>query len=268
MIEEFRNFTAFSRENDPLKIKLVGETYCDKSFKITRKCSDLNALEFIIDGSGVLDIEGQYLTPQKDDVFFLKKGTKHSYYSDPDNPWHKYWIVFEGELAECLINLYLPSNTYIFRNCPIKKIFEEIIYISKQDIPYEALVSKVTVCLMKIFMYIRNQALLDNEDLPEIIRKKLDESIENEFNLDRLCQNMSYSKNHIINVFKQKYNITPYQYFLERKIDSAKSYLTHTNISIGSISETLHYADQQYFSTSFKNAVGCSPLEYRRKTRQ
>ena len=72
----------------------------------------------------------------------------------------------------------------------------------------------------------------------------------------------------IPNVFKNKYGITPYQYFLDKKIDAAKTYLTHTNISIGAISKTLHYEDQQYFSSSFKKTVGCSPVEYRRKTRK
>ena len=36
MIEEFKNFVPLIDENDPLKIKLVGETYCDKHFHIVR----------------------------------------------------------------------------------------------------------------------------------------------------------------------------------------------------------------------------------------
>lgn len=70
MIDNFKNFTALNDENEPLKIEIVGETYCDKTFHIERKCSDLNALEFIIDGKGVLDIDGQHLEPEKNDIFF------------------------------------------------------------------------------------------------------------------------------------------------------------------------------------------------------
>ena len=62
--------------------------------------------------------------------------------------------------------------------------------------------------------------------------------------------------------------MTPYQYDLERKIDAAKIYLVHTNMSIGDIAKVLHYADQQYFSSSFKSAVGCSPLEFRKRIRK
>lgn len=130
------------------------------------------------------------------------------------------------------------------------------------------MVNKITINLTQIFIYIRSRVLTENADLPEIIRRKLDECVESYFNLDKLCESMNYSKNYIINVFKSKYKITPYQYYLDKKIDAAKTYLTHTNVSVGTISKTLHYADQQYFSSSFKKAVGYSPLEYRRKTRK
>lgn len=268
MVEEFKSYVTFARSDDPLRIRLIGETYCNKNFCIERECSDLNAFEFIVDGSGVLDIDGQHLIPEKGDVFFLKFGTKHRYYSDAENPWHKFWIVFDGKLASSLIDCYLPKNTYLFKNCPIGKTFERIVSLSRQDMPYENMLNQVTLCLMDIFMYIRNRIKIDREDLPELIRKKLDESVEEKFNLDVLCESINYSKNYVINVFKSKYNLTPYKYFLDKKLDAAKAYLTHTNMSVNSIAETLHYSDQQYFSASFKQATGFSPLEFRKITRK
>ncbi|MBD5083142.1 MAG: AraC family transcriptional regulator [Clostridiales bacterium] len=269
MIEKFKNFTALYDENEPLKIDIVGETYCDKTFKIERNNSDLNAFEFIIDGKGTLEIDDQYLTVEKSDVFFLKKGSSHKYQSDSKEPWHKFWIVFNGDFAESLINCYLPKDVYLFKGCDaVKRYFEEIVETTRKDMPYDVMVNRITISLMHIFIYIRNRVLMENEDLPDIIRKKLDESIESPFNLDNLCKGINYSKNYVIHVFKNKYNLTPYQYFLDKKIDAAKTYLTHTNLSVGSIANTLHYADQQYFSSSFKKATGYSPLEYRRKTRK
>lgn len=269
MVEIFKNFTAFNDENEPLKIEIVGETECDKTFSIERRCSDLNALEFILDGKGTLDIDNQHLVPEKNDIFFLKVGTCHKYKSDAVNPWRKLWVVFKGAFADSLINCYLPKDVFLFKNCEtVKKQFQEIVELTQQDIPYDIMVNKITVILVQIFMYIRNRTIIENEELPDVIRKRLDESVECAYNLETLCKNINYSKNYIINVFKKKYKITPYQYFLERKIDSAKAYLTHTNASVGSIAKILCYADQQYFSSSFKKAVGCSPLEYRRKTRK
>lgn len=268
MIENFKNFSSFMSQEDPLKVWLVGETYCDKNFSIERENSDMMALEYIIEGTGTLNIDGQHLTPEAGDVFFLKLGSNHNYFTDNENPWHKYWIVFDGKMATTMADLYLPENTYLFENCNVKKHFERIYQLSREDISYEQMVSSITLELLHIFMFIRNRAEINNEGIAQIIRKKLDESVESQFNLDKLCCNINYSKNYIINVFKEEYELTPYQYYLERKIDAAKVYLMHTNTSIGDISKILHYADQQYFSSSFKKAVGCSPLEFRKKTRR
>jgi AraC-like DNA-binding protein len=268
MIENFKNFTSFMNPDDPISVRLVGETYCDKSFKISRDCSDMTALEYIIDGTGTLKIEGQHLTPSKGDIFFLKEGTKHKYSADETNPWHKYWIVFQGPFADAMIENYMPKDTYHFKNCAVKSYFEEIYKISINNYPYDVMVNKITVQLLKIFMYLRNMSRFDVEDLAEVIKKYLDESIEDDFNLDKLCSEVNYSKNYVINVFKEKYGITPYKYFIDRKIEVSKSYLTHTNVSIGDIAKLLHYADQQYFSTVFRNATGISPLKFRRITRK
>ena len=268
MIENFRNFTSFKNPENPLNVWLVGETYCDKTFKIARECSDLTALEYIVDGTGNLEIEGQHLTPSKGDVFFLREGTKHKYEADELNPWHKIWIVFYGKFADAMIDSYLPKDTYHFKNCAVKSYFEEIFKIATSNYEYGVMVNKITVQLLKIFIYLRDMSKFDTEDLAENIKKLLDDSIEDDFNLDKLCQEVNYSKNYVINVFKDKYGITPYKYFTERKIEVSKSYLTHTNVSIGDIAKLLHYADQQYFSTVFKNSQGISPLKFRRLTRK
>ncbi|MDE5984685.1 MAG: AraC family transcriptional regulator [Eubacterium sp.] len=268
MKEDFKNFVSFISDNDPMQMLIVGETYCDDTFRIERKNSDMMALEYIIDGSGTLDIDGQHLIPEKNDVFFLKLGSDHKYFPDAKNPWHKLWIVFDGKLAQTMAECYLPDNTYLFKNCNVKPHFESIVRLAKQDISYDKILSAVSLELMQIFMYIRNRVEMDNDNIAHKIKRMLDESVESHFNLDDLCADVNYSKNYIINIFKEEYGMTPYQYYLERKIDAAKVYLVHTNMSIGDISKVLHYADQQYFSSSFKNATGYSPLEFRKKARK
>ena len=268
MIESFRNFTSLNNPDEPLNVLFCGETYCDKSFKIQRECSDLTALEYIVEGTGTLDIEGQHFSPSAGDVYFLKKGTNHKYISDDKDPWHKFWVVFDGPFAESLIQNYLSDDTYYFENCAVKSYFEEIFKISQSDLPYNVMVKKISIELLKIFMYLHDMMKLDTEDLAEIIKKYLDESVEDDFNLDKLSEEVNYSKNYIINVFSKRYGVTPYKYFLERKIEVSKSYLTHTNVSIGDIAKILHYADQQYYSTVFKRSQGISPMKFRRLTRK
>ncbi|MDE5671303.1 MAG: AraC family transcriptional regulator, partial [Eubacterium sp.] len=75
----------------------------------------------------------------------------------------------------------------------------------------------------------------------------------------------NYSKNQIIRIFKETYGITPYRYFIERKIDIAKLYLSNTKSSISEISKILSFSDQNYFSSEFKKTTSLSPSDYRKK---
>lgn len=258
------DFWKYSSKDTPLDIITVGETFCDKHYKISRADSDLHAFEFILDGKGVLDINGQHLVPEKKDIFLLTEGSKHCYYADKYEPWHKIFIIFRGRMANELINCYLPNDIYLFKNCNTEYIFKAILKIAAN--PHFTYLQKddmITLELVKIFTYLKNRNNILNTDLADEIKKKLDYYIDKPFNMDILCKDMNYSKNHLINVFKSKYNVTPYVYYGKKRIDAAKYYLRNTQLSIKSIAQMLSYSDSNYLSNCFKKETGLTPLEYR-----
>ena len=75
MNEIILNFAPYYDESLPLNVRMMGETICDDTIDVVRTKSELTALEYIDDGCGTLEIEGRCVYPQKNDVFFLKKGT-------------------------------------------------------------------------------------------------------------------------------------------------------------------------------------------------
>ncbi len=266
-MENLKNFTVFMKKDNPLNIRLVGETVCDEKYYIERRCSDLLSLEYIVAGEGTLVINGQTLHPKSGDVFLLTKGSQHKYYPDPQNPWHKYWICFEGPLAEAMVQLYLPKNVYLFENCHIKKMFSTIFDIGfNTSYDYQRITDLITVELLKIFIYLKSNVLTEEPDLAQYVKNMLDKKLTQPFSLDQLAKEMCYSKNHLINIFEKRFQETPYQYYIHKKIELAKDYLKNTSMSIGEISAALCYSDQQYFSTSFKKIVGYSPAAYRKST--
>lgn len=97
----------------------------------------------------------------------------------------------------------------------------------------------------------------------ELIRDSLDEMVEGEYSLDQLAEKMNYSKNYIISIFKKKYGKTPYKYYMDAKIETAKLYLLHSDDTITEISNRLCYIDPQYFATCFKKTTGLSPRQFR-----
>lgn len=78
----YENIKLFAETGRPLEVRFVGETVCDGKYRISRPCSDLNSLEYIVDGTGTLEINGQVLHPKAGDVFLLTEGSRHTYYAD------------------------------------------------------------------------------------------------------------------------------------------------------------------------------------------
>ncbi|MDO4364824.1 MAG: AraC family transcriptional regulator, partial [Clostridia bacterium] len=115
----------------------------------------------------------------------------------------------------------------------------------------------------KIFNYLYSRRISESEDLADKIKREIEFKITEEFNLDKLSKEINYSKNHIINIFSSKFGMTPYQYYKKSKIALAKEYLINSKMTVGEISNTLAYTDQQYFSYSFKKETGYSPKKYR-----
>lgn len=266
MYENLKKISYYSNDT-PFGIWFVGETLCDEKFCIERHNSNLIAFEYIVDGCGTLEINNQVLHPEKGDIFLITLGSDHKYYSQKENGWHKYFISFFGPVAEVMVNQYLPPDTYLFKNCFLEKSFSHIFDIAYNCDDLQEIEDKLSVEVLKIFNFLRNRRMLETEDFADKIKRCIENHLDEEFSLDKLCEYMNYSKNHIINIFLEKFGQTPYKYYISAKINAAKDYLSNTNMTISEISNALSYSDQQYFSYCFKKETGYSPRQYRNHTK-
>jgi transcriptional regulator GlxA family with amidase domain len=98
------------------------------------------------------------------------------------------------------------------------------------------------------------------------IKQYLDQHIEDHVTLEQIGNIVCMTTRHINRVFKQELGTTPYNYLLERKIDSARNLLMNTNLPISAIAGKLQFADSFYFSNIFKKKTGLSPLNYRKRS--
>lgn len=266
--DNFKDYMRVIKESDAFGINFVGKTVCDSNFHVKRNFSKIMSFEYIVSGKGTLKINSQTFYPEKGDVFLLTEGTDQEYYVDKNDPWIKYFYSFTGPLAVKLKELYLPCNTYIFKNCDLIDSFEKILDIGfDENKSYEEICDEILIETVKVMLYLNKRTKSNKLDLFEIIKDKIDRLVEGEFSLENISNDLNYSKNHIINVFKEAYNMTPYQYYLDSKIGIAKRYLTQTSSSVLEIAESLSFSDSRYFSVWFKKYTGMTPREYRIKSK-
>lgn len=260
------NYWKFYNPQYPLNVMVIGKTKADRNYYVNRRCSHIMAIEYITKGSETLIINSKKYRPSKNDTVLLTKGSRHEYFCSNDSVLEKEWIVFDGVLAKHLIDIYIPDDEYCFAGCDLSQYFNEINNIKKlYSKSYEKMLDSIAVVLHKMFIKIKNSRIEYNYSVSEQIQKYLDSNIEKKITIDDLCKVFNYSKNQIIKVFRDSYDITPYHYFLERKIDVAKLYLSNTKYSISEISHLLAFSDQNYFSSQFRKLTGLSPSQYRKQ---
>ena len=73
------------------------------------------------------------------------------------------------------------------------------------------------------------------------------------------------SRSHLARLFRQELNISVMSYLNSVKLHKASELLLKTNNSIIDVSIECGFNSAQYFSRVFKNLIGCTPHEYRKK---
>lgn len=265
------DIVSFVRDDGlPFCVLMCGISYCDGTYEIKRKNSDLNVIEYIISGSGTVCENKKSLCASAGDVYFLKRGENHTYFSDKENPWVKIWMNFSGDLADRIVECYGLKNEILFHTPSLKKYFFDIYKISRSNIGSRKASEKCAVIFLKIAQELSEYLHLEGQkskSLADEVKNRIDGMTSFSLSLDSLAEELSYSKNHIIRAFKTEYGTTPYEYMQNRRFAVAKSLLKYSVYSISEIAEKLSFCDARYFSGCFSRHFGISPSGYRRASK-
>lgn len=263
-IENVCEYYSHFDDDFPINIFAVGESFWYEDCFFERVASEITAIEFVVDGYGILENNGKKYEIGPKDVFLLRKGTHHKYYNNKNSTLHKIFITLTGELSEILLNQYLPDHSYVYHNCELEELFRGIYEKTKKyDDNYSDLVRDMSPEILKLIIAVSNCVTDEQKDIASLMKKYLDSQVYKSFSLNAMCEEFDYSKNHIINKFSEKFGVTPYQYYTAKKLETVKLYLTNTNYSLSEIADKTSFSDQQYFSSWFKSLCGVSPSKFR-----
>lgn len=264
MNEKIKPFSQAGKKT-PFFISLAGITYPDSSYSITRKISNVNVIEYVLDGEGCVFVDGIEHTVKKDTIYILYKGQPHKYYSVSKNPFTKIFLNITGDFFDSIIDAYSLSNRHFFENKELKPKFQKILEIIDADITD----SEKQAALQGIFLEIIAILSLDVENVKysheiNLLKDYIDEHISSIVSAEELSRVIYRSKSYCLKLFKKEFGITPYEYQLENKIKTAKNLLANTSLPVGEIAEKLGYSDMHYFSNVFYKKSGIRPLAYRK----
>lgn len=261
----------------PFYMEMAGISYCDGTYRMKRQESAETVLEYIVEGRGYLNVDGENYAATKGDVYILRKKTTHTYWSDAKSPWVKIFFNIRGSLAEKILEEYKlgTKGKVVLNGEGLEDDFREMLErVSDNTITQAERFDGAAVDFLKIIIKLANLERMRGNLKGDLmsVEDEMNKLIEYiTMNPKRIVSNQElgdvifHSKDYVIKRFFANFGVTPYEYQIQQKIFSAKNLLGHTKMSVKEIASSLGYDDQHYFSYMFKKRCGLSPTQYRKQ---
>ncbi|MCM1190575.1 MAG: response regulator [bacterium] len=101
------------------------------------------------------------------------------------------------------------------------------------------------------------------QEIVRYIRKNLDRDI----SVSGIAEYVGMNAEYLTKLFKKNTGYALKEYIINEKLEAAKMLLTTTQLPVTLVADHVGYGNYSNFTRAFKQAVGCTPLDYR-KTEQ
>ena len=93
----------------------------------------------------------------------------------------------------------------------------------------------------------------------------INDSLFGSLSLETIAQTVDISQYHFCRLFKQVTGMSPWQYVIQQRIDTAKRLLNDPKLSVAEVSRELAFSTQGQFTNFFRRHSGMSPTAYRKR---
>ena len=269
-------------------VSLCGYLSTDTGFVHPDRVLDVNVLLYVEEGCFHIFEEEEEFTVEAGDLLFLKQGLHH--FGDVKCPKGTKWFFVhfhleEGEngreLAPYERFLYTEAEEPRVRACHMlpktihiergSRIFSRFMTLERMfsSRDYSANLN-LNAYLYEILMDIYEQTISERhvDGKSEKVLKMmtfLDERADRPFDSGELEEYMGLTFKHLNLLFKQTTGTTLWKYHSSARAERAKRLLATTTLSIGEISDELHFESPYYFCNAFKKQTGFAPSQYRKE---
>ena len=267
-----------------------------KNYSIGMHMQDFNEINIITRGEGKHFIEENCLDVRLGDIFIIPPNVRHGYiggkgfdvfhilisnkfierHSVDFHPLESYFSLFR---AEPLIRtrskkpLYLRLSDEKFSK--VENLLNQMLeYPDSQSVSDSLARSGLTMVLIPMLCkaYSENEKSLNKEisNDDEAFMKAIatiHEHYNEKLTVDSLAKTARLSRSCFVRKFTELCKLPPSEYIMRRRIEAAEYMLQNSASSIGDIAFETGFYDASHFNKAFFAYKGCSPAEYRKKTK-
>lgn len=207
-------------------------------------------------------------------VFLVFPGVEHRYRPDAETGWYEQWIGFAGPHAHRLReNGILEEARPLFPvgiQDDLTRIFESAFALCHDQLPgfqirLGALVLQLVATVHSHHRYARQS--LASEQIVAMAREEMRAKLETGISVEAIARRCGVSYNGLLRYFREYTGLTPYQYFLQLRVQRAKELLASTRLQVKEVAARLNFDNQYYFARLFRQKAGVPPTVWRRQMR-
>lgn len=226
-----------------------------KEYHVSRICKD-DVLLLVYDGILRFSEDGVFYEIHPGEYHIQKHGSVQEGVLPSESPKYLY-VHFYAEWTQD--SFIAKSGTFDYEY--LKNEIEQMNTLSYSNAPHIIKANKFYTILSKLCKNTSGNSIAVK--ISEFISENYQQSI----SIDMLCKRFSFSKNHIINIFKKSFGLTPIAYLNSVRLNRAEELLISTSESIESISFRCGYQNYSHFYRQFIRKNNISPEGFRKQKR-
>ncbi|MDR1096053.1 MAG: AraC family transcriptional regulator [Spirochaetaceae bacterium] len=224
---------------------------------------------YITKGKGVFHAEGITREARGGDIMLILPGMKHAYKPDYETGWHEHWAGFTGDHFRRLMEKGILSKERTFFHTGLSDTLMAAFNNIIEEISEQKPLFQMKACAGIFSILAETLSSERRKDQPNYYQKLtnwakslMEQNVLGTIDVPSIACQIGISASRLNDMFKKYTGMTPYQYFIQIKINKAESLLGDEDISVQYAAAKLGFEDPYYFSRLFKNKTGISPSKW------
>jgi AraC-like DNA-binding protein len=229
-------------------------------------------LAYMITGSGQLLIDNGCHDIGQGSVVCLPPESGFRVEIDREHPYCIYYVTFGGqsmrERKVCTAIDELTPTAEIGLCRDVIRMFRDLLEtgVSRTVDAQRELGASIVLLVAKLVNRLHDRRSAEHRPTAVDRAKAIMAAhIFDHISVGEIAREVGVPKSTFRRTFRSNAGISPYHYFIERKIEAAKNDLLMDATPLRAIAEKYCFTDQYHFSRVFSRVTGCRPTEWRRQ---
>ena len=247
-----------------MNISEIRYAILDSAWRRDPTKESINRIYYVLEGTAYIECNGRLITMQPGNIYIIPAGLELKYWCD-----------------DHLEKLYMHVNVLRYDNYDLLSGLQDCLVFENRMEEIQEMVRQWRRADYYSMMYIRAHAYgliceamervgadsWKNEAYSLLVKRCIeyvDKNLKSGLSATEIAAELFVSESRLRKVFRQEVGVPIGKYINDRVLSAAELQLRYSDRSIKTISETLGFCDQFYFSRMFARQYGMSPVNYRK----